>query len=179
MELLFRPFDPEDMDALFFLHQRCHGDAEPVPYGQLVSTLLQPETSAVVAGEADADRGTRLVAAMVLRPDTPAGRLRVLALMVDPPLRRRGIARKLLAWAERLGRGRFAELAVGLEADLPAARAFLEAGGFRQAGTTTAALRPGDEAVPCWVRPLDAPAGGAAEPGGDGGSGAPDGEESA
>jgi ribosomal protein S18 acetylase RimI-like enzyme len=91
-----------------------------------------------------------------LRPQPPASALYVDSLATDPALRRRGVARALLAAAGQVARERgLPEVALETELDNSAARALYRSAGFEEVGE----LRPADpglgEGYVCLVHTLD------------------------
>ena len=160
MELLFRPFKPEDMDGLYFLDQRCHDEPRRTPYGKFLDTLLEKDVAAVVTLEAGADAGEEaglgMIAALIVRSNPWKSRLEVLYLAVHPELRRAGIARRLVGWAEKFGRGAgFRELAIAEECDSAETAAVMAALGFDRAEEVAPAFRTGRDAG-LWVCGLPA-----------------------
>ncbi len=120
------------MDALYFLSQRCLAPERRLPYFRLLDTLLDRDAAALVAEEV-AEGYSRLVGGLIVQGDPWNRRLFVVSLMVDAEHRRLGIARRLLAWAERLGEGFGCRiLLVPLEAGNEGGAAFLAAQGFHE-----------------------------------------------
>ena len=132
VELRIREFRKGDMDALFFLNERCLAPTRRATYRELLDTLLDRDVGSLVAEEV-AEGYSRLVAGLVVQGDPWNSRLFILALMVDAEYRRLGIARRLLAWAERFGRGfNCTSLLLPLEAGNAEGQAFLAAAGFHE-----------------------------------------------
>ena len=130
MELRFREFRKEDMDALYFLDQRCHPPEARSTFSGLLDNLLDRDAAALVAEEM-AGEYQRVIGALIVRGDPWNSLLYIVSLMVNEEFRRLGIARRLLAWAEQLAIGfeckaLLAPLAEGNEAG----EAFLGANGF-------------------------------------------------
>ena len=104
VELSFREMRPEDMDAIYFLDQNCHGEAHRFTFGGLVSVMLDRDVVTLVA-EVKEREFSRLGGALIVRGDLRTHCLYVVALMVHPDYRRLGIGRRLLVWAEHIGQG--------------------------------------------------------------------------
>ena len=170
MEVVIRPFQPEDMDPLYFLDQRCAPPGERLAYARLLTALLERDVLAVVAAEEMEARPQPLLGSLIVRAEPARGALNLLVLMVDPPYRRLGIARRLMGWAARLGQSQgLREVAAIEEGEHFETAAFLEALGFRR----TEEVAPGfrlPEPRPRWTMALEetGPAPEAAE-GDDGG----------
>lgn len=173
--VLIRPFQPDDMDPLYFLDQRCTPPGERLAYGRLLTALLEREVLAVVAVEEMEARPQPLLGSLIVRGDPARGALTVLMLMVDPQYRRLGIARRLMGWAGRLGQGQSLREIAAIEEGEQAA-AFLQALGFLR----TEEVAPGfrlPEPRPRWTQALGTPGdaprnaeGGAARDNGEGAS---------
>lgn len=134
MEVSFREFRRGDIDALFYLDERCYPPDDRIVYHQLVSTLLAPEVAAVVA-EATEWRDPGVVAALIVRSEPEQARLNVVSLMVEPALQRRGLGRRLLRLGQALGRAQgLTALAVPVAAGNEGAAAFLAACGLEDTG---------------------------------------------
>ncbi len=130
MEVRIREFRKEDMDALYFLNQRCYPPGHRLPYARLLDMLLDRDAAALVAEELG-EHQSRLIGALIVQGDPWNATLYIISLMVDGQWRRVGIARRLLGWAERLGEGfNCSTLLVPLESGNPEGKAFLNAGGF-------------------------------------------------
>lgn len=132
MELRIREFRKGDMDALYFLNQRCHPPERRPRYARILDTLLDRDVAALVAEEVTAEL-SRLIGGLIVQGDPWNQRLFIVSLLVDADYRRLGIARRLLGWAERLGEGfRCRTLLVPLEAGNADGAAFLAAQGFHE-----------------------------------------------
>ncbi len=130
MEVRIREFRKEDMDALYFLNQRCYPPGRRLRYARLLETLLDRDVAALVAEELG-EHDSRLIGALIVQGDPWNATLYIISLMVDGQWRRVGIARRLLGWAERLGVGfNCTSLLVPLESNNPEGKAFLSAEGF-------------------------------------------------
>ena len=133
MEVLFREFRRQDIDAFYFLEQRCYPEPYRLRFHQLLRTLLDKDVVALVGELAPETPGgaSRLAGGMVLRLEPGEKRVVVVSLMVDETLRRKGLGRRLLhkaiAVARHAGQG---ELVVPVEQGNPAAGQFLTACGF-------------------------------------------------
>ena len=106
MEVLFRAFQRQDMDALFFLEQRCYPEPYRFRFGQLLNTLLDKNVVSLVAEvvEDPPPGHTGLAAGLIVRLEPEQKRLVVLTLMVTEALRRQGLGRRLLEKSIALGR---------------------------------------------------------------------------
>ena len=154
MEIVIRPFRPEDMDACFFLDRRCHPPEFQIDYGRMYRTLLDGRVTALVAAEDMKEQAAPIVGYLVLRGDEELGDLTLLALTVDPDFRRLGLARRLLDWAVRLGQSSdFRVISAAEEAPTEELRGFLEAVGFRSIGERMEGFRCGAQR-PRWERLL-------------------------
>lgn len=142
------------MDALYFLEQRCYAAPYRFRYDQLVSTLLDRDVAALVA-QAEELAPSGMVGALIVRGEHWQGRVTIVSLMIDEPFRGQGLGRRLLDWAERLGRAnRARELVVPLEAGNEVGAAFLAACGFADSGEH-APFFPEREAGSLWRRELN------------------------
>ena len=132
VEIIFRPFQKSDMDALYFLDQYAVAPSLRFSYGQLLSTLLDRDVSALVAVIQDPQGKTiKLVGALIIRGEPYKRVLNVLSLVVHPEFRRKKLGSQLLEWAVRTAQGlAFPTLQVPLEAGNPEGEAFLTRWGF-------------------------------------------------
>ena len=154
MEIVIRPFRPEDMDACFFLDRRCHPPELQIEYSRMYRTMLDGRVTALVAAEDMEEQAAPIIGCLVLRGDEELGDLTLLALTVDPDFRRLGLARRLLDWAVRLGEGSdFRVLCAAEETPTEELRGFLEAVGFRSTGERMEGFRCGAQR-PRWERIL-------------------------
>lgn len=130
LPIVFREFRQADIDALYFLHQRCHPPAAQLRYSALLDLILNHDAAAMVA-EATEQTGSRLAGGLIVRGEPWHFRMHIAALMVGERYRRRGIGRRLVAWAERMAAGyRFQELLATLGEGQPEGEALLAATGF-------------------------------------------------
>ncbi len=152
MEIVIRPFRPEDMDACYFLDRRCYPPEMQIEYGRMYRTMLDGRVTALVAAEDMEEQAAPIVGCLLLRGDEALGELTLLALTVDPDFRRLGLARRLLDWAVRLGEGSgFRVLCAAEETPTAELRGFLEAVGFRSTGERMEGFRCGAQR-PRWER---------------------------
>jgi len=150
MEILIRPFEPSDMDRLYFLDQRCHEEGLRITYSKWLSALLERDVSVLVAVESTGDRPEPLRACLLLQAEPWRQQVKVLALMVDPEVRRQGLASRLLDWAARLGeRLQMRELSLLQESEDPALLGLLNGRGFRRTDELALGLRSA-EPRPVW-----------------------------
>ena len=153
LEIVLRPFAPDDMDGFYFLHRHCHDSERRIAYGRMLNTMLEKDITAIVAAEAQPGLSETITGAMIIRSEPWHGRLNLLVLMVHPALRRLGIARRLVSWAERIGCGSgFRELAIAQNDD-PQVDEILQGLGFSRAEQVIHSYRNGIE-VPLWVRSI-------------------------
>ena len=140
MDIRIRPFAPADLDALYFLLRRCSPPEATPPFSLLLSTLLVQDVAAVVAELPD-EVPPRLLGALVMQGAPWRAQAQVLGLLVHPNVRRQGLGRALMRWAERFARGCGWRQVIVCIADGDAAGAgFLAALGF--AVVTETAARP-------------------------------------
>jgi ribosomal protein S18 acetylase RimI-like enzyme len=133
VEVLIRPFRPEDLDGLFVLDYRCYTAPYRFGYSQLLSTLRQPRVSAVVI---EGERKGDIVGGLIVRGEPEAGQAAVVSLMVEADFRRYGLGSRLLRWATEHARtSGWAAVVVPLERENAEAAAFLAANGFEDTGT--------------------------------------------
>jgi GNAT superfamily N-acetyltransferase len=151
VEVRFREFRKGDMDALYFLNQRCYAPERRQRYSRILDTLLDRDVAALVAEEVE-EGYSSLIGGLIVQGDPWNRRLFIVSLMVDAPYRRLGIARRLLAWAERLGESfNCAALLVPLEAGNEDGAAFLAAQGFHESDEETPFFA-GPEEGRLWLR---------------------------
>ncbi|MBI3993830.1 MAG: GNAT family N-acetyltransferase [Candidatus Lambdaproteobacteria bacterium] len=130
LDIDLRPFAPGDIDALYFLLRRCSPPEAAPAFGALLSTLLAPDTAAVVA-ELPGEVPPRLVGALVVHGAPWQAQAEVVGLLVHPDLRRQGLGRALMRWADRFARGfGWRQVTVLIAADDAGGAAFLAALGF-------------------------------------------------
>lgn len=130
MEVVIRPFRPDDWDGLFLLDRSCFEPPFRLEVPRL-RALVQDPTSAVVVIEARDGDETAIVGSLIVKHDAPGGRLILIGIMVDAGFRRVGLGRRLAGWAERIGRASaLSELLAPLEAENEDGGAFLAAVGF-------------------------------------------------
>ncbi|MDH4247726.1 MAG: GNAT family N-acetyltransferase [Deltaproteobacteria bacterium] len=160
MEVLLREFRRQDLDALFFLEQRCYPEPYRFRFDQLLSILLDKNVITVVA---ESPKGlpaspSMLAGGMILRVEPFQQRLVLITLMVSEALRRQGLGRRLLETALTLGRqGRHSELLVPVEKENPNAGAFLAACGLQKSPALEPFFtRPEEGAV--WRMEFETPA---------------------
>ena len=144
----FREFRPADLDALYFLHRNHLPVALQRPYATLQGVLLEPGAGAMVvevtetvepteATEATGDEALpqselrRVIGAMIVRIGVKEDWLVLDSLVVEPPFQRRGLGRRLVAWACRAALTQQRPSLVCLvDPDEKNRAAFLEAVGF-------------------------------------------------
>jgi len=131
----------DDLGALALLHRRCF-PAEPWDRDQLRLLLAQPGCHGLLAeGEDGAPAGLLLLRCA-------ADEAEVLALAVDPALRRRGLARALLlAGLGGLIAAGVRQLFLEVAADNAAARGLYGGFGFREVGRRPRYYRGGGDAL--------------------------------
>jgi len=175
MEVLIRPFRPDDWDGVFLLDQACFVPPYRLEYPRLRALVEDPTVAVLVIearedpppeGDAAAERPVgeaepdpyAVVGGLLLKHDQQAARLVVISVMIDSGFRRVGLGRKLIAWAERIARSRtLRELLAPLEAENSAGAAFLAALGFAcEPGAPPFFADPAGGHL--WRRPVTAPA---------------------
>ena len=130
MEVLIRPFRPPDWDGLFFLDQACFVPPYRLEYPRLRG-LVQDPTVIVLVAEAQEGDESGLVGGMLVKLEKEAGRLVLIAIMIDPGFRRVGLGRRLMGWAHRIARANTLDLLLApLEAENEGGAAFLASLGF-------------------------------------------------
>jgi ribosomal-protein-alanine N-acetyltransferase len=138
-EAALRALVAEDLAGLAALHARCFPEA-PWTRNALALLLAQPGTTALLA-----ERDGHLLGFVLLRQ--AADEAEILSLGVDPAVRRRGLARRLLAAGEAwLGAGTarlFLEVAAGNTAALALYRRL----GFRPVGRREQYYADGGDAL--------------------------------
>ena len=131
MEVVFREFRKTDLDAFFFLDQRCYAEPFRMQYNQLLRTLLDKDTVAMVISMEEGEKP--LGGGMILRAKHWEKRMDIISLMVDEPLRKLGLGSRLMKWAEKLAEDhRLADLSLVLEKENEPGRAFALKNGFEQ-----------------------------------------------
>jgi ribosomal protein S18 acetylase RimI-like enzyme len=150
LEIVIRPFVPDDMDRLYFLDQRCHEEGRRVTYAKWISVLLEKDVSALVAVEGTEAQPQPMLGGLVLQAEPWRGVMRVVALMVDPEFRRLGIARRLLDCVVRLGTSlRIREISMLQESEDEGLIGLLKGLGFQRTDELAPGLR-GAEPKPLW-----------------------------
>jgi len=135
MEVLIRPFRPDDWDGIFFLDRACFEPPYRMEYPRLRALVEDPGVVVLVIeahgpGE-NGEEETALVGGLLLRHEKGAGQLVLISVMIDPGFRGVGLGRRLVGWAEKIARSRsLRELLAPLEAENAAGSAFLAALGF-------------------------------------------------
>ena len=159
MEALIRPFRPDDLDGLFVLDYRCYARPYRFGYQQLLLTLQQPETSALVieaAGEEDGSRGD-VIGGLIVRGRPLEREAAVISLMVAPEQRRLGLGTRMLQWALDFARNsQWTVLTVPVEQNNAAALAFLGANGLTDSGVAEP-YYASPEVGTLWRLPLEEP----------------------
>lgn len=132
-ELTVREFRADDVDGLFFLEQRCYSPPFSMTYPQLRALLKDAGTATLVVVGRVGD-APRMVAAMIVKPETERQRLMVISLMVDPDYRRLGLGRLLAERARQVAAAlALPTVATPVEAENAGGGAFLQALGFAPA----------------------------------------------
>ncbi len=140
MEVLIRPFRPDDWDGIFFLDRACFEAPYRLEYPRLRALVEDPGVVVLVieahAPGEDGEEETALVGSLLLKHEAGAERLVLISVMIDPGFRGVGLGRRLVGWAEKIARSRsLRELLAPLEAENAAGSAFLTALGFvRESG---------------------------------------------
>ncbi len=149
-EPLIRPAEVADVDSLLRIQ---HSSPEAAQWAKSdYETLLGGDGSArCVAAEVEG----RVAGFLVYRA-LGAGECEVLNLAVDPPARRRGLGRALLAYLLGQGPG---EVFLEVRAGNVSAQAFYRGAGFREAGRRPTYYRnPSEDAIVMRKGPESAPA---------------------
>lgn len=183
MEVLIRPFRPDDWDGVFLLDQACFAPPYRLEYPRLRALVEDPTVAVLVieareepgpgrdgtegeraagpaAAEPEAEDPYAVVGGLLLKHDQEAERLVVISVMVDPGFRRVGLGRRLIGWAEKIARSRkLPQLLAPLEIENVDGAAFLAALGFtREPGAPPFFADPAGGHL--WSRSLaDPPAG--------------------
>lgn len=130
--VIFRPFRPQDLDALFVLDFRSYPQAYRFGYQQLLRTLQDRNVSAMVIED---EAREELVGALLVRANPQAGEVAVVSLMVERDCRRQGLGRRLLDWAAEYARtSGWQRVVVPVERGNEGAAAFLAATGYADSG---------------------------------------------
>lgn len=154
VEVQIREFRRQDVDALYFMDQRCYAPACRASFSHLLKTLLQPQAMALVAEAPALPRSPGLLGATVLRVESEAQRLFIVALMVEPGFRRAGLGTALLGHAAHLAAAQQQQaLVVPVETENAEARAFLLARGFEDTGQAEPYF-PDAQVGTLWRRPI-------------------------
>ena len=144
----FRELRASDLDALYFLHQEGLSTDTARTYGALQAALLEPGAGAMVAEVEDPvePEVRRVIAAMIVRHGIEADWMVLDSVVVEPRFRKRGLGRRLVAWACRAALGQSRPLLVCLvrEGD-EVAQGFLEAVGFQPTDLRPPASEEGGE----------------------------------
>ncbi len=153
MEVLIRPFRPDDLDGLFVLDYRCYAPPYRFGYQQLLLTLQQKEVTAlVIEGERKGD----IVGGLIVRAEPPARRLAVVSLMIEPEHRRLGLGARLLDWAgDYARRSGWQVVGVPVERANTGAMGFLRAAGYEDTGAAQPYYASEDEGT-LWQRAFNA-----------------------
>ena len=132
VEVLIRPFRPDDLDGLFVLDYRCYAPPFRFSYQQLLLTLQQVGVSAlVIEGERKGD----VIGGLIMRGEPGARRAAIVSLMVDPAYRRAGLGARLLGRAADYARNsQWEAVVVPVERENADAAAFLSVQGFTDTG---------------------------------------------
>jgi ribosomal protein S18 acetylase RimI-like enzyme len=154
MEVLIRPFRPDDWDGIFLLDQACFVPPYRLEYPRLRALVEDPTVAVLVieareepqpggsgieakrveepaAAEPEAKDEHAVVGGLLLKHDREAERLVVISVMVDPGFRRVGLGRRLMGWAEKIARSRqLPRLLAPLETENAEGAAFLASLGF-------------------------------------------------
>lgn len=130
LEVRIRAFESKDVDGLYFLDQRCYAPPFRIQYHQLVSTLLEEHTVALVM-EAGGWKHKGLLGALIVRGEPAEQRVVLVSLMVEAGFRRRKLGSHLLSRARGLAQVMgLNRVVIALEAGNAGGRGFLLQQGF-------------------------------------------------
>ena len=103
LSMVFREFRKGDEDAVYFLQQKYMPPPAQQEYGSLMITVLNKDAGTMVIEVTDENHPElqRVIGALIVRTTDNPPTMAVDSLVIEPVFRRRGLGKKLMAWACR------------------------------------------------------------------------------